>query len=140
MDPANSGVFFIILGLFLLVRTKSKLNEIFGGENLTPKNLITDGIYGVVRNPMYAGFFFIGLGIAMIFPHWETFTLEILALIGLALYTLRFEEPLVNRLFGDNYRTYQQKTPAFLNHPLKIFLFLGWILLICGILLQSNYV
>jgi len=75
--------------------------------------LRTDGPYGILRHPIYAGILGMLLGSAMLdgFGHWT------LALIGgglLVLLRVRSEERLMTEVFRDEYERYRRRVPALI--------------------------
>jgi protein-S-isoprenylcysteine O-methyltransferase Ste14 len=73
--------------------------------------LRTDGPYGIVRHPIYAGILGMLLGSAML----DGFGLWTLALIGggaLVLLRVRAEERLMSDVFPDDYERYRRRVPA----------------------------
>lgn len=97
------GYAFVFAGLSLII--KGWIRVYFDGAQL-----LTNGIYGVVRHPQYAGIFLAVFGQLL---HWPTLaTLTLAPLIGLAYVHLarREEKRLVER-FGEAYVAYRQRTP-----------------------------
>lgn len=78
--------------------------------------LVTDGIYAVIRHPQYSGFIFITTGMLI---HWPTLPTLIMfpALVGAYLYLAKKEETELIKKFGKSYLRYKKLTPAFV--PLK---------------------
>jgi protein-S-isoprenylcysteine O-methyltransferase Ste14 len=76
--------------------------------------LVTDGIYARVRHPQYGGLFLITFGEGIV--HWPTITSVIaFPIIVLAYVRLAHkEERQMIEKFGDAYREYQQRVPAFI--------------------------
>lgn len=75
--------------------------------------LRTDGPYGIVRHPIYAGILCMLLGSAML----DGFGLWTLALIGggaLVLFRVRAEERLMSDVFPDDYERYRRRVPALI--------------------------
>ena len=76
--------------------------------------LVTDGIYGLTRNPIYLGFAvtYVGLGVgldsplalAMVFP----------CLIVMDRFVIAREEAYLERKFGEPYRAYRQRVRRWL--------------------------
>jgi hypothetical protein len=83
------------------------------GKEIKSAELITDGLYAHVRNPLYLGNLLIALAVMIIFLNpW-------LAVIfcGLLLHyylIIRAEERYLERRFGETYRSYKQSTPRLL--------------------------
>ncbi|HUI44413.1 MAG TPA: isoprenylcysteine carboxylmethyltransferase family protein [Nitrospirota bacterium] len=80
-------------------------------EGQTQKELVTGGVYGIVRHPLY----FAGLVIFTFNPHvtFNTLTVTVLAdlyfLFGMFIEERRFLE-----IFGDQYREYMKRVPRFI--------------------------
>lgn len=76
----------------------------------TPR-LLTTGMYGVVRHPIYLYL----LASVVVRP---VLSLDLLvwfaSLVGLLIVALPHEERKLIAVFGDDYRTYQRRTPAFI--------------------------
>jgi len=75
--------------------------------------LITTGPYRWVRHPLYTGGIVFFTALALIMGSW---LIALAALLGLCLLLLRLpkEEAMLAARFGDAYRTYQQRTGAFI--------------------------
>ena len=76
--------------------------------------LVDSGIYGITRNPMYLGFFFILIG-------WACFLANALALLGpvsFVIYMNRFqitpEERALSGIFGAEFNAYKAKVRRWL--------------------------
>jgi protein-S-isoprenylcysteine O-methyltransferase Ste14 len=75
--------------------------------------LRTDGPYGIVRHPIYAGILGMLLGSAML----DGFGVWTLALIGggaLVLLKVRAEEGLMSDVFPSDYERYRRRVPALI--------------------------
>lgn len=72
--------------------------------------LLTDGLYGIVRHPIYANGLVAGIGYALVVNHAGTYILFIAAFPMLYIITLLEEKELTDR-FGDAYRQYQREVP-----------------------------
>jgi len=77
------------------------------------KRLATDGLYGLVRHPQYAGLFIGLFGEGVV--HWPTIFSVVLFPIIVITYTLLAyrEERRVLKEFGAEYRAYKERTPMF---------------------------
>jgi protein-S-isoprenylcysteine O-methyltransferase Ste14 len=78
--------------------------------------LITDGPYSRVRNPIYIGNFFIGLGLVFLFNVWMPYILLIYVPLFLFEYgtIISVEESFLFSKFGDEYRRYRQSVSSIL--------------------------
>ena len=111
MDEALDilGIGMVLFGfLFRISARGTKAERSHDGESL-----ITGGPYALVRHPMYFGTFSIGLGIIMILLNGWALPpfLIIFALIYIP--QIRREQQKLTENFGDTYRAYCEKTPAY---------------------------
>lgn len=78
------------------------------------ETLNTTGIYSIVRNPLYLGNFFMGLGIAL-FAHLWWLTLIYILVFWLYYERIIFaEEAFLRKKFGDEYLQWANRTPLFI--------------------------
>lgn len=74
--------------------------------------LITNGIFGVIRNPTYLGLFLVNIGVWLIWP-----TISISFMIFLYIITLEFqvrcEEDYLLNNHGEVYKIYMKKTKRY---------------------------
>jgi protein-S-isoprenylcysteine O-methyltransferase Ste14 len=81
------------------------------------QRLVTYGVFGWVRNPLYVGNFLIWMGFTVISGvYWF---LPIAALLFALEYTLivRYEEGVLESIFGPSYLAYKSRTPRWLPRP-----------------------
>ncbi|MCP4433215.1 MAG: isoprenylcysteine carboxylmethyltransferase family protein [Gammaproteobacteria bacterium] len=76
--------------------------------------IITSGIFGLSRNPIYTGFCIATPGVGLVLNSWWII-ISVAPLIWL-LYSLviRLEESYLLRKFGNDYRSYQQRVRRWL--------------------------
>lgn len=105
-----------LFGLFIRAYTIGHTPKRTSGRNTKTQvadTLNTTGAYSLVRNPLYLGNFFMGLGIAMFAFFWW------LALIYALLFWLYYEriifaeEAFLKEKFGALYIEWARKTPVF---------------------------
>jgi protein-S-isoprenylcysteine O-methyltransferase Ste14 len=109
---AWAGVVPALASLWLFWRTHRELgrNWSVSLEVRDKHELITGGVYRLVRHPMYSAFFLWAIAQFLLLPNW------IAGLSGLAgfgiLYSFRVgrEEQLMLDAFGDQYRAYMART------------------------------
>ena len=84
-----------------------------------PTKLVVAGLYKYVRNPMYIGVLLVLSGHIL----WSGSILLILYAVGtfavFHLFVLFYEEPHLQKVFGDSYRHYLQKVPRWIPHTRK---------------------
>lgn len=75
--------------------------------------LVTSGIFSLIRHPLYSSLLLLAWGIFFKFPSWLGGILVFLATASLFM-TARADEVECIRFFGEEYRQYMQKTRRFL--------------------------
>jgi protein-S-isoprenylcysteine O-methyltransferase Ste14 len=106
------GVAFMVVAIWLFWRSHADL-----GLNWSPTleirkdhQLVTGGVYRRIRHPMYASIILFSTAQALLLPNWLA---GFSALVPFALlYFIRTprEEQMMCNIFGDEYRTYMQRT------------------------------
>ena len=76
--------------------------------------LVTTGVYGLSRNPIYLGMILIYVGIAFVFAASWAFLLLLPVLVALQIEVIRREETYLERRFGEAYRHYRQEVRRWL--------------------------
>jgi protein-S-isoprenylcysteine O-methyltransferase Ste14 len=76
--------------------------------------LITRGIYGVIRHPMYASQWLWVFAQPLLLQNWITGFLNLLVFIPFYFLRVRAEEQLMLETFGDQYLSYSHKVGAVL--------------------------
>lgn len=108
------GVVLLVAALFVFWRAHADL-----GLNWSPSleirenhELVTRGIYGIIRHPMYASQWLWVIAQPLLLPNWIAGWLNLAVFV--LFYTLRVkaEEQLMLEQFGDQYRSYMQKVGA----------------------------
>ena len=106
-----AGTILIVLGIafWLLANLNSKITA-----NVENNRIVTAGIYGVVRHPIYAAFLYAVTGFLLIA---DNLTLMILPVIYIAILTLtmmKTEEKWLFELYGDDYLKYAKEVKRFI--------------------------
>jgi protein-S-isoprenylcysteine O-methyltransferase Ste14 len=83
--------------------------------------LVTTGLYGVVRHPIYSGAFIFLAALTLVAANL-LILLPTLALLALLYASIDEEETMLIDRFGDEYREYMRRTPRFIpkfrhEHP-----------------------
>ncbi len=74
--------------------------------------LITRGIYGVVRHPMYASQWLLVIAQPLLLQNWIAGFLGLLTFILFYFLRVKAEEKMTMEIFGDQYHAYMQKVGA----------------------------
>lgn len=79
-----------------------------------PKQLVVNGLYRFVRNPMYVGILLLLLGEIVLFATTTLLFYAAVVFLGFHLFVLLYEEPTLRRLFGAEYVQYCTRVPRWL--------------------------
>jgi protein-S-isoprenylcysteine O-methyltransferase Ste14 len=108
------GVIIIVGALFVFWRSHADL-----GLNWSPSleirekhELITRGIYSVIRHPMYASQWLWVIAQPLLLQNWIAGFLNLVVFIFFYTLRVKAEEQLMLEQFGDQYRSYMQKVGA----------------------------
>lgn len=111
------GLTFILLGLFIMAITV-RMFILIGNGTLAPwdqtKKLMTGGLYGHVRNPLITGVMTILLGESLIFHSSNIFLWLVIFFITNNIYFVLYEEPGLERRFGEEYLEYKKNVPRWM--------------------------
>lgn len=99
----------MILGFYMMGAGWARIHKAAGG-------LVTDGIYGYIRHPQYAGLFIITIGLLI---QWPTIiTAAMWPVLIFAYYRLaKREEGEMEKEFGEAYKKYKEEVPMFILRP-----------------------
>lgn len=102
------GMAFVLAGVLLII--KGWVRIYFSRSS---DEVVTDGVYAVIRHPQYAGIFTIIAGELI---HWPTVLTLLLTpfIVWVYVRLARKEEMRLIEKFGDEYRAYQQRVPMFI--------------------------
>jgi protein-S-isoprenylcysteine O-methyltransferase Ste14 len=110
------GVTVMAGAVFLFFRSHRDLKtnwspvlEIFAGHVL-----VTDGIYSVIRHPMYASGWLLALAQVLLIQNWIAGPATLIVYIPFYIIRVPVEEKLMLDAFGDPYRDYLKKTGALI--------------------------
>lgn len=110
------GVLLLAGALFIFWRAHADL-----GLNWSPSleirekhELITRGIYELIRHPMYASQWLMAIAQPLLLHNWITGFLNLLAFIPFYLLRVKAEEQMMLDSFGIQYQEYMRKTGAVL--------------------------
>ena len=79
-----------------------------------PKQFVAVGPYRYVRNPMITGVLSMVVGQALFHPSWAIAEWALIFFLMNQVYFMIFEEPQLERPFGDSYREYKSRVGRWL--------------------------
>lgn len=100
------GILLIAYGLYLDVSAKLK-SKIF--ESVAENKLITDGVYGIVRNPVYSGALLACTGVVLLANNLILLLVPVICWLYMTLFLINTEEKWLKELYGQEYVSYCQK-------------------------------
>lgn len=105
-----AGVLFAATGRYALMRRGTNVNP------LRPATaLVTDGIFGWTRNPMYVGVSFVAIGLAIVFAFDWVLLLFAASLVLLHYGVILREEQYLEHKFGEEYHRYKSDVARYLR-------------------------
>lgn len=90
---------------------------VFGSRidiKIKSNQLATDGVYALVRNPIYSAFLFICTGVLLFCRNWYVLILPLLFWVYLTVFMKLTEEQWLSERFGDEYAAYCKRVNRFL--------------------------
>ena len=104
-----AGIVIVIVAALSFRRVKTHL------EPWKPTStIVTSGIFGVSRNPIYLALCIANIGFGLIFNSWWVLLSFIPAAILVYLIAIRSEERYLERKFGDEYLEYKARVRRWL--------------------------
>lgn len=100
------GLLLIVFGIYLDLSAKLK-SRLF--QNVEENKLITDGVYGIVRNPVYAGAFLMCAGGLLLVNNLFLLWVPVVCWLYMTVFLIQTEEKWLNNLYGEEYRIYCKK-------------------------------
>ena len=112
----GTGAICLALGLWLFRRSHADLgaNWSISLELREKHQLITHGVYRLVRHPMYLAFFICLTGQALVLPNWLAGPSDGVAMLLLFAFRIGPEERMMLDEFGEEYRAYMATTKRLL--------------------------
>ena len=112
------GVGIFLLALTVLYRCHADLAENWTpGINLVEGHkLVTHGIYGHVRHPMYTAHILWAIAQALLLHNWIAGPAMLLPIVPLFMFRIPREEAVLIKEYGDEYRRYMERTGRLIPH------------------------
>ncbi len=100
-----------LMGLSFCLYAQIKMGTSWrvGIDEKVKTQLITTGLYSLIRNPTYLGLFLLNIGVWLIWPTWTIFFLNVLFFLFLEI-QVRCEEDYLSSIHGEQYVNYKNQT------------------------------
>jgi protein-S-isoprenylcysteine O-methyltransferase Ste14 len=111
------GVLVIVLGEWIRLSGVAAAGTVTRRRSRDVQRLVTYGIFGWTRNPLYVGNFFIWMGFVVI--SGVLWFLPVAIALFAVEYTLivAYEEGVLESIFGTEYLQFKQTTPRWIPRP-----------------------
>ena len=122
--PGQQSVFSWSFGLLLvalgeLIRTAgvAAAGTVTRRRSRTVQRLVTYGAFGWCRNPLYVGNFFAWIGFTVVSGVFWFIPISIVLFAIEYTLIVRYEEGVLESIFGAEYLTYKGRTPRWFGRP-----------------------
>lgn len=110
-----AGFLIGLFGLSICLYAQIKMGASWrvGIDEKVKANLVTTGLYHLIRNPTYLGLFLFNFGVWLIWPTWTIFLLDLLFFVFLEV-QVRCEEDFLTSTYGEQYLDYKKHTKRYI--------------------------
>tara|TARA_Y100000310_G_C20677303_1_gene813833 strand:+ start:1475 stop:2104 length:630 start_codon:yes stop_codon:yes gene_type:complete len=114
------GLILIVIGTIVNVKGRIRLGKNWANQIKIYEDhtLVTSGVYGVVRHPLYASLIWMFYGGSLVYLNWSAFLVTTIIFIPFMVYRAKQEEKLLSKQFND-YSRYKQKVGMFFPKIVK---------------------
>jgi len=114
-----TGVIIALAGLIVRWLAIKQLQDKFTVNVSLVDNheLITNGLYRLVRHPAYLGLWLFAFGLGLAMNSWWSLSILVIAFSIAIYYRIFVEEQVLNRAFGQAYEDYSLHTPKLFPFP-----------------------
>ena len=109
IEAATNAAGALLVALGLAVRLWS-VGYVGGCKK---RRIVTDGPYRFIRNPLYAGSFFIAAGMCLLGGSWTAALVALVLFATLFHATVAVEEHTLETWFGEEYLSYVRRVPRY---------------------------
>ncbi|WP_052696243.1 methyltransferase family protein [Palaeococcus ferrophilus] len=111
------GFIFVAAGFIIMLLGVLEFRSFKRMSGVDTSKLVTTGIYRYSRNPQNLGLLLVFLGISTAGRSFLALLLTAVFALGFHTYVVRLEEPYLERIFGEGYRRYKERTPRYFGRP-----------------------
>ena len=113
------GAIVVIAGEWIRLMGVAAAGTVTRRRSRTVQRLVTYGVFAWVRNPLYVGNFLIWMGFTIISGVYWFLPLAIVIFAVEYSLIVRYEEGVLESIFGAEYLAYKQSTPRWIPRPLS---------------------
>ena len=111
------GAIVVVSGEWIRLAGVAAAGTVTRRRSRVVQRLVTYGIFGWVRNPLYVGNFLIWMGFTIISGVYWFLPLAIVIFAIEYSLIVRYEEGVLESIFGTEYLAYRQSTPRWIPRP-----------------------
>lgn len=108
------GILFILAGISLFFFSIFHSNI---AKKIKANKLVTTGVYGWVRNPIYSAYMFVCIGVVLLCGNWLFLILPIIYWLFMAILMHYTEEKWLEKIYGEEYLAYKRKVNRSIPWP-----------------------
>ena len=111
------GVLPVLFGILIYIQCAWSFVSLGKGTPAPvdpPKELVVQGLYKHVRNPMYLGVLFLLMGEVIYFGSFLLILYTALVFLCFHIFVVAYEEPHLRARFGDSYKRYRESVPRWI--------------------------
>lgn len=111
------GAIVVVAGEWVRLAGVAAAGTVTRRRSRAVQRLVTYGVFGWVRNPLYVGNFLIWMGFTIISGVYWFLPLAIVIFAIEYSLIVRYEEGVLESIFGDEYLAYKHRTPRWIPRP-----------------------
>jgi protein-S-isoprenylcysteine O-methyltransferase Ste14 len=111
----GAGLLVAVAGLVVVLASQAQMGRSWriGVDPGERTDLMTGGVFGWVRNPVFSGMVAFQAGLAVMVPSWWSVVAVLLLVVAVQLQVRVVEEPYLRRVHGRAYRGYSARVGRF---------------------------
>lgn len=112
IEVSVTGIGLVIIGIVIITWARRTIQSAASTQNTLEKRLIfvQDGPYKVIRNPAYAGYLLVAMGVSLGYSSLAGIAATFILLFPSLIFQMKMEEKSLAEQFGDVYILYLQRT------------------------------
>lgn len=112
---AGAGLLVTVAGLVVVLVSQAQMGRSWriGVDPGERTDLVTGGVFGWMRNPVFTGMVAVQVGVAVMVPSWWSVAAVLLLVGSVQLQVRVVEEPYLRRVHGRAYRGYAARVGRF---------------------------